>query len=211
MKNNKHSKDIKLPLIGRVGVHHETSGSGVGDLKGNLFFGTNLQIQVLRNGVPLKNKETIKRWARFWNNIRANETIYNVGSGTVVYAGVRLMSQDTAVSAGAAALNVFKYHGVGTGVTASTSTDTALQTAIGTTATAGTNVNAGASPNATVTSTATVGPFGSPYAVTEWGLFNQATLSGATMFDHLVFAAINLAATTDTIVITFTLTLTSGS
>lgn len=133
---------------------------------------------------------------------------HDLGSGLVTHAGVRLLSQDTAVTAGTATLAAMKYHGSGTGTTAATATDTALQTAIGTTATAGTNSNADASPNATVQSQGTVS-YGASAAVTEWGLFNQATLSGATMFDHRVFAAINVA-NGDAITFTWTITLNSG-
>lgn len=133
---------------------------------------------------------------------------YDLGSGLVTHAGVRLLSQDTAVSAGAATLNVMKNHGSGTGTTAATATDTALQTAIGTTATAGTNTNADASPNATVQAQGTVS-YTASAAVTEWGLFNQTTLAGATMWDHKVFSAINVV-NGDSIQFTYTLTLSSG-
>lgn len=133
---------------------------------------------------------------------------YDLGSGLVTHAGVRLLSQDTAISAGAATLNVMKYHGSGTGTTAATDLDVALQTAIGTAATAGTNTNADASPNATVTATGTVSYTGTA-AVTEWGLFNSATLAGATMWDHKVFAAVNVA-NGDSITFTYTLTINSA-
>lgn len=133
---------------------------------------------------------------------------FDWGSGLVTTAGVVLLSQDTAVSSGAAAFNVLKYHGTGTGTTAAAVSQTALVTAIGTTATSGTNTNASASPNATITSTATVS-YSSTYAVTEWGLFNQATLSGATMWDRKVFSAINVI-NGDSIAFTYTLTLNSG-
>lgn len=136
---------------------------------------------------------------------------YDLGSGLVTHAGVRLLSQDAAISAGAATLNVCKNHASGTGTTAAAALDTALQTAAAptaTTAVAGTNTNADASPNATVASVATI-TYGSSLAITEWGLFNQATLSGATMWDHKVFTAINVV-NTDTIQFTYTLTVNSG-
>ena len=208
MRNNKHSKDIKLPLIGRVGIHHEKAGGGTG-MVGGLSLQTNHKVLIRdQNGIELTAKDTTSFWSRFWNNVKANDVWINTGSGIVVYAGVRLMSQDTAVSAGSAALNAFNYHATGTGTTAATSTDTALQTAIGTTATAGTAVNAGASPNATATFTGVI-TYAGTAAVTEWGLFNQATLSGATMFDHQVFLALNMqSGWTSTHVLT--LTLSSG-
>ena len=133
---------------------------------------------------------------------------YDLGSGLVTTTGVRLLSQDTAVTAGTATMAAIKNHGVGTGTTAAAVTDTALQTAIGTTATVGSNTNALASPNATVTSVATVA-FAGTFAVTEWGLFNQSTLAGATMWDHKVFAALNVVSG-DSIMFTYTLQLTAG-
>jgi hypothetical protein len=200
------SKILRLPKIGRVGLIHEKSGNGTAI--GKMAFDTNLSAVVLRNGKPLSAKESMSFWARFWGNVDANSPVIDLGSGLVTHAGVRLLSQDTAISAGAATLDVMKYHGSGTGTTAATATDTALQTAIGTTATSGTNTNADASPNATVQAQATIA-YGGTSAVTEWGLFNQATLSGATMWDHKVFSAINVASG-DSIQFTYTLTINSG-
>lgn len=133
---------------------------------------------------------------------------FDFGSGLVTTAGVVLLSQDTAVTAGTAALAAFKYHGTGTGTTAAAVSQTTLVTAIGSTATTGTNTNASASPNATVTSTATVSYSGT-FAVTEWALFNSATLAGATMWDRKVFSAINVISG-DSIAFTYALTLNSG-
>lgn len=192
---------LKLPK-GRVALTYDPGTA----LRATMPFHTNLKAQVFRNGKVLKQKE-YRKMNIISRLLFGNRTTFDMGSGVVVHAGVRLLSQDTAVSAGAACLNVMKNHGVGTGTNSETSTDTALQTAIGTTATAGSNANADASPNATVTSTATVSPGAA--AVTEWGLFNQTTLSGATMFDRRKFSAINTGAS-DSIAFTYTLTLSSG-
>lgn len=202
----KTSKILTLPTIGRIGIIHERAGNG--SAIGLMSFDTNLSLRVLRNGRPLSAKDVMSFWARFWGNIKPGDTLIDLGSGLVTHAGVRLLSQDTGVTAGTAALAAFKYHGVGTGTTAAAATDTALQTAIGTSAIAGTNSNADASPNATIQALATISFTGSN-AVTEWGLFNQATLSGATMWDHKVFAAINVV-NGDSIQFTYTLTVNSG-
>jgi hypothetical protein len=185
---------------------------GTGDIKGATYFMSNLKVQVLdANGNPKKVRHYFGS-SRFqkaiYSLIYRNKTILDLGSGLVTHAGVRLMSQDTAVTAGTATLALAKNHGSGTGVTAATATDTALQTAIGTTATAGSNVNADASPNATVTSTATIS-YAATLAVTEWGLFTSTTLSGATMWDHKVFSAVNVTSG-DSIAFTYTLTINSG-
>lgn len=178
---------LRLPVVGGRLVY--VPGPGEAAMPGSAVFSTHLHaIHRSRRGQVLD--------------------IRDLGDGLVTHAGVRLLSQDTAVTAGTATLAAMKYAGTGTGTTAATALDTALTTAIGTTATAGTNTNADASPNATVTNVTTV-PYTASYAVTEWGLFNSGTLSGATMFDHRVFAAINVVSG-DSIQFTYTLTLNSG-
>ena len=185
---------------------------GTGEIAGAQYFMSNLTVEVRdKDGRVRHIREYFggNRLQRaFYSLLYRNQTRLDLGSGLVTHAGVRLLSQDTAVTAGTATLAAMKYHGTGTGTTAATSTDTALQTAIGTTATAGSNTNADASPNATVTSTGTVSYTGTN-AVTEWGLFNQSTLSGATMWDHKVFTAINVV-NGDSISFTYTLTINAG-
>lgn len=185
---------------------------GTATMGGATYFMSNLKLQVIdKDGNVKKVKDYFgsNRLQRvIFALIYRNRTILDLGSGLVTHAGVRLLSQDTAVSAGAATLNIMKNHGTGTGTTAAAALDTALQTAIGTTATAGSNANADASPNATVTSTCTVSYSGTN-AVTEWGLFNSTTLSGATMWDHKVFTAVNVVSG-DSIAFTYTLTVNSG-
>lgn len=178
-------KSLKTPF-GRIMVTRDKGESG---LFASQVFATNL------NAVHLgPDGHVIKE--------------YDLGSGLVTTAGVRLLSLDTAVTAGAAALSVVKYHGVGTGSTAAAVGDTALQTPIGSTATLGVNTNASASPNATFTSTATVTPGAA--AVTEWILCNSATLAGATVWDHKIFGAITTGVS-DSIIFSYVCTLTAGS
>lgn len=204
-------KIFKLPLVGRFAVVGDRHGSAT--FVGDMGFQTNLSVKVLdKDG----NEKRVKDYfgsnplQRLWYKFlyRDGRTTLDLGSGLVTHAGVRLMTQDTAVSAGAATLNIMKNHGSGTGTTAAAALDTALQTAIGTTATAGTNTNADSSPNATVTAVGTIA-YASGAAVTEWGLFNSTTLSGATMWDHKVFAAINVL-TGDSIQFTYVVTVNSG-
>lgn len=203
-------KSIKLPLIGRIAVKHDRHGTA---MESSLAVSTNLSVRVFdKDGREKKIREYFgsNRLQKLWYAaLYRNKTMLDLGSGVVTTAGVTKLSQDTAVSAGAAAFNVFKNVGTGTGTTAAAVGDTALQTAIGTTATAGSNTNAVVSTNATVTNTTTVSYTGTN-AVTEWGLFNQTTLSGATMWDHKVFTAINVVSG-DSIQFTYVLTLTAGS
>jgi hypothetical protein len=112
------------------------------------------------------------------------------------------------------ALNVFKYHDSGTGTTAAAQSDTALTTQAGpTTRATGTNTQTqsasgtGSTTPAIVTSVATIA-YVSTLAITEWGLFNQAA-QGGSMFDHRVFAAINVVSG-DSIQFTYSLSLPGG-
>ncbi len=203
---NQRSRIITLPLIGRIALVADPKGSA-GFFPGGLAFHSNLKAQVIRDGKVLAKKHFSNlNWLQKLTS--GDDTLLDFGSGLVTTAGVTLLSQDTAVTAGAAAFSVFKNVGTGTGTTAAAVGDTALQTAIGTTATAGTNTNAVVSTNATVTNVTTVSYSGTS-AVTEWGLFNQTTLSGAKMWDHKIFSAINVISG-DSIQFTYVLTLTAG-
>jgi hypothetical protein len=92
--------------------------------------------------------------------------------------------------------DVYKYVAWGTGGTGAAATDTAMQTAAApTNETAGTGTLAKATTNTTddtlqITHTITAG---GALAITEVGVFNQATLSGATCFFHGTFSAINVS------------------
>lgn len=204
------AKTVKLPLLGRYVIKSDRHGSG--DLNGRMALETNLTVKVFdKDGNERKIKDYFGSnifQRAFYRLLYRDQTTLDLGSGLVTSAGVVKLSQDTAVSAGSAAFNAFKNHGTGTGTTAAAVGDTALQTAIGTTATAGANTNAAVSTNATVTSIATVAYSGTS-AVTEWGLFNSTTLAGATMWDHKIFTAINVV-NGDSIQFTYVLTLNSG-
>jgi len=107
----------------------------------------------------------------------------------------------------------FKYHGVGTGTNAESSSDTALQTELTTqynpdsTRATGT-VGEGASGNIyATTGTITVDASAS---ITEHGVFSQAATGGGTLLDRSVFSAVNLAAS-DSLQVPYQLTIPAGS
>lgn len=108
-------------------------------------------------------------------------------------------------------ITAFKYMGFGSGSTAAAVGDTALQTEY-TTQYATDNVRPTGSQGhsaATYITTATFAPdSGGTLAVTESGVFQQASNAGGTLLDHQVFSAVNLvAANGDTLAPTFTLTI----
>jgi len=89
-----------------------------------------------------------------------------------------------------------KYVAWGTGVAAATVADAALEMAA-----APTNVTAATGTQSQQTTTTTNDTYqvvatitaGSALAITEVGIFNQATLSGATMYLHGTFSPINVS------------------
>ena len=92
--------------------------------------------------------------------------------------------------------SVYKYVSWGIGTTGAAATNTAMETASApVNATAATGTLSKATTNTTddtykVVCTITAG---GALAITEVGVFNQATLSGATMFSHGTFSAMNLS------------------
>jgi hypothetical protein len=109
-------------------------------------------------------------------------------------------------------LETFKYHGIGIGTGSESASDTALGTELTTeyevnnTRPTGTTTE-GASANiyrsvATNTVDASV-------AITEHGIFNQASNAGGTMLDRSVFSVVNLASG-DSLQTTYDLTFSSG-
>lgn len=154
----------------------------------------------------LGEMESRKPWyQRLWEFVSFDER------GLITDAALNAIAVDLASGT---ALNVFKYHDSGTGVTAAAQSDTALQTQAGpTTRATGTNTQTqsasgtGSTTPAIVTSVATVA-YVSGLAITEWGLFNQVA-QGGTMWDHRVFAAINVVSG-DSIQFTYSLSLPGG-
>jgi hypothetical protein len=120
-----------------------------------------------------------------------------------------------AAFAGVATISNMKYHGFGTGTAAEGVAQTALQTeftteyAVDSTRPTGSQSNTVVMP-AVYTTVGTFSPdSGGTLAVTEHGIFSGA--SGAnTMWDRSVFAAVNLVAGSDSLQVTYNLTLTAG-
>lgn len=141
--------------------------------------------------------------ARRFTSERIDE--FDLGSGLVTDDGVEYLVDHWVV--GTLTLNDFKYHDSGTGTTAAAVTDAALETAAGpTTRATGSLAEVAANQVRTVGTIAYTGTL----AITEWGLFHDAT-RGATdyLWDRRVFTAINVG-NGDSIEFTYTLTVNSG-
>jgi len=156
---------VKLPFLGQFGIVHDRYGTAQ-LFPGGLVFGSNLKATLIRKG---KIQGTV-----------------DLGSGLVTNIGVLALANDMNwASPSAAAVNLFKllkYHATGTGATAAATTDYKLQTVStqgGQTPVAGTQVFTPADNLQKIVSVATVSYTGSE-AVTEWGWFNQSTLSHTT-------------------------------
>lgn len=156
----------------------------------------------------LGNMELRKSWfRRLWEAIHFDER------GLITDAALNAVAAELAL--GAQTLNTFKFHDSGTGVTAASQADTALQTQAGpaTRATASSQTQTqsasgtGSTTPAIVTSVGTIA-YVSILAITEWGLFSQAA-QGGTMWDHRVFSAINVVSG-DSIQFTYTLSIPGG-
>lgn len=104
---------------------------------------------------------------------------------------------------------VFLYHGYGTGTTAAAIGDTALQTEM-TTQYATDNTRPTGSQSVSTNTYTTVATFspnaGGTIAVTEFGLFSQASNAGGTLFDRQVFSAVNVVASSDSLQTSYILT-----
>lgn len=112
-------------------------------------------------------------------------------------------------------LETMKYHGFGTGTGAEAASDSALGTELTTeyatdnTRPTGTTTEASALVYQTV---ATFAPdSGGTLAITEHGVLSQAANSGGVLLDRSKFSAVNVVAGSDSIVSTYSLTLTAGS
>lgn len=126
---------------------------------------------------------------------------HDLGSGLVTNAGVTLLAAD--YTNATATLKLANYHDSGTGTTAAAVTDTVLQTPTGNARVAGTQSNPA---NGQYRSVATLS-YTAAAAITEWGLLTAST--AGTLWDHKVFAAINVA-NGDSIQFTYTLTINAG-
>jgi hypothetical protein len=108
---------------------------------------------------------------------------------------------------------VLKYHGIGTGTTAESSSDTGLvtesTTALNPDSTRATgSLTEGASAN--IFRTVGTNTVDASVACTEHGIFSQAATGGGTLLDRSVFSVVNLASG-DSLQSTYDFTITAGS
>lgn len=197
--------------------------------------------EIFRHGLPhfglsrevalwrLKNLPNLMRglWrvgvARFFNvsNLYGAVSLVKIGPDgqaidyglasmrVITSAGVNYLAADMA--GGGSDINLFRYHGFGTGTTAEASGDTALITELTTQYNPDSTRPTGSQTSSTNTYT-TVGTLspdtGGTLAITEHGIFS-ATTSG-TLWDRSVFSAVNLVAGSDSLQITYTATFSAG-
>jgi hypothetical protein len=132
--------------------------------------------------------------------------------GLVTDAGLNFLANAFTVDGASTDIFNFKYHDSGTGTTAAAQTDTALQTSAGMTRATGTNTQTQSASGTGSTTPAILQSVGtqnytSSFAITEWGLFSAST--SGTMWDHRIFAAINVA-NGDSIQFTYSLSIPGG-
>lgn len=155
----------------------------------------------------------------FWGNLYA--TVIR-GNGQVIDLG--LISTRVVTNAGvgyivdafqnSTELENMKYHGFGEDNTAESASDTALGSELSSeyptnsTRPTGTTTE-GATANV-YRSVATLSP-DEDVAITEHGIFSQASTAGGVLLDRSVFSAINLIGNSDSLQVTYDLTLTAGS
>lgn len=146
--------------------------------------------------------------------IHADGTITDyglLGRRVVTTAGVTYLAADMA--GGASDINLFKFHGYGTGTTAEASGDTALVTELTTEYAVNSTRPTGSQTSSTNTYT-TVGTLtpdsGGTLAITEHGIFSAT--SSTTLWDRTKFTAVNLDSTAgDSLQTTYVATFPAGS
>jgi hypothetical protein len=151
----------------------------------------------------------------FLSHIRADGERIDLGLASmrvVTTAGVVYICADMA--AGANDINLFKFHGIGTGAVAEAAADTALgaesTTALNpdNTRATGSQAQGTSGANATYTTVGTL-TVDATIAATEHGIFTQAATGGGTLLDRSVFSVVNLASG-DSLQATYVLTVNSG-
>ena len=135
---------------------------------------------------------------------------YGVVSRKVITtAGVNYLAAD--MNGGANDINLFKYHGIGTGTTAEAVGDTALvtesTTALNPDSTRATGT--GSNPSANIYQSVGTNTVDASVACTEHGLFTQAATGGGTLWDRSVFSVVNLASG-DSLQSTYAVTFSAG-
>lgn len=135
---------------------------------------------------------------------------YGVVSRKVITtAGVNFLAAD--MNGGASDINLFKFHGIGTGTTAEANADTALvtesTTALNPDSTRATGT--GSNPSANIYQSVGTNTVDASVAATEHGLFTQAATGGGTLWDRSVFTVVNLASG-DSLQSTYAVTFSAG-
>jgi hypothetical protein len=131
-----------------------------------------------------------------------------LGRRVITDAGVAYLTADMA--GGASDINLFKYHGFGTGSNAEAVGNTALHTELTTEYAVNSTRPTGSQSSSTNTYT-TVGTL-SPdanVAITEHGVFSAT--SAGTLWDKTLFSAINLVGSADSLQATYVSTFPAGS
>lgn len=144
----------------------------------------------------------LKERMQMARNVVLRGSAYDYGTickRVVTDAGVQYLAADFA--GGVADINLFKYHGSGTGTGNESASDVALGNQV-MTRVAGTQ-----SSNSNQYSTTGIITYDGSYAITEHGLFSAAT--NGVLWDRSKFAALNVV-DTDQIEFIYTLTINSG-
>lgn len=133
-----------------------------------------------------------------------------LGRRVITTAGVTYLAADMA--GGANDINLFKYHGFGSGTTAEASGDTALVTEY-TTEYATDNTRPTGSQSSSTNIYTTVATFSPDATVTcaEHGIFTQAATGGGTLWDRTKFTGIGLTGSSDSLQATYVSTFPAGS
>ena len=172
-------KSFKLPFGAGRILHTRDNGSAI--IFSGQEFATNLIAEHIRKGSVYDR--------------------YDLGSGLVTTAGVNLLAADWTNATATLKLANFADSGIGVAVAAIV--DVAITTPTGNARIAGVQTNPAAGQyRSAATLSYTAGA-----AITEYGLYTA--LTAGTLWDHKVFAAINVISG-DSIAFTYTLTCTAG-
>jgi hypothetical protein len=144
--------------------------------------------------------------------LRADGSVEHLGllcTKVVTDAGVAYIVDDW--DGGANTIDLFNFHGCGTGTNAEAVGDTALQTESTTILNPDSTRATGTKSQPAANQARTVGTltFDGAGAITEHGIFHQAATGGGSLLDRSVFSVINVASG-DSVQFTYTLTLSSG-
>lgn len=144
--------------------------------------------------------------------LRKDGTIEHLGlisTKVVTDAGVAYLVDDW--DGGANTIDLFNFHGCGTGITAEAVGDIALVTESTTALNPDSTRATGTKSQPAANQMRTVGTvtFDATAAITEHGIFTQAATGGGTLWDRSVFTAINVVSG-DSIQFTYTCTFSSG-